>query len=234
MKIRRSTIISFAATGAAFGVVFLGLTRDHHAGLPLSASFLSIWTVGPLFTILASLWAFWSLFTAPAESRILDPQATLVLRQSPLVRCVSLFVTSAVVATAYCLFVEGAAPDKLFASPIWVPIFIAIAGLGLVWAVITPGFRLAISPHGIEYSRVKPTVIAWDDVAEVRLETSHDDLIVKLVLSDTKDFRSRFRLLPWRKINEVALDPQRFGIDPRVLEQGLALRRNAYASPTNH
>jgi hypothetical protein len=198
------------------------------SGTPFLYALLSPAALGPIALVPLSLVQLWKFIAAERKENILNPHFILTASQSTIGRGVRVLM---------CLFFFGAGLWGLLGhswssnglnSPLMSAAFIAIGTYGAVFALFSPRIRLRLSPDGFEYSQMKPARIPWHDITDVKRRSFFTGSWIVLTLKDTTEFRPANILARWRKVSKVSVYPLVLGIDPAVLEQGIALRRNVF------
>jgi len=202
----------------------------YHLAATPSLMRVSLFNVVLMSTLsLVSLGQLWKLLAAPRQDRILDPQATIVVEESRVVRGFRSLALAIVLGAGVWGLVTD---DPILASVDGRPgvslLLIGLGTYGLLRLLLNPRQRLVLTPQSLSYSQVRPAVIAWDDLAEVRAKTFLTRTTLTLQLRDRREFRPASLLARWRRVEKVSFNPLTFGVDPKVLEKGIELRRNVF------
>ena len=198
------------------------------SGTPFPYALLSLSALGPIAMVPLSLAQLWKLLTAERKETILDPAFIFAARQSLIARGVAILMCA-------LLFVAGVwglsghvAPSGLSDSPLMSVLFIAIGAYGVVLSLFSPRIRMRLSPDGLEYNLMRPAMVPWHDITDVKLHSLFVGSWIVLTLKNTAEFRSAKPLARWRGVTRLSISPLMFGIDPEVLKQAIDVRRNVF------
>jgi hypothetical protein len=179
--------------------------------------------------VLVSLGRILKLLTAPKPERILDPHATVVIAESLIVRLVRMLMLSIFIAAGVWGLVSDSAPlGGIRELPLVYLLLLGIGVYGLAGLVFNPRLQLTLTPQSLAHSRLRPAVIAWEDLAGITSRKILMSTAVTLVLRETREFRPASLLARWRGVDKIQVNPMTFGVDPDVLRQGIELRRNVF------
>jgi hypothetical protein len=185
-------------------------------------------TLMPILALI-SLGEIWKLLTAPKAERILDPQATLIVEESRMVRVFRLLAILILVLAGVWGVTIGEGP---FADVRILPAIgaLLIAGgiFGLATMVFNPRQRLILTPQSLFHSRLRPAAVAWEDIVGIKSKKFLATAIITLELRESREFRAASLLARWRRIERLKLNPRIFGVEPTDLLRGLELRRNVF------
>jgi hypothetical protein len=179
--------------------------------------------------LLLSLGRILRLLTAPKPERILDPHATVVIAESMIVRLLRMLMLGVFIAAGIWGFVSDSAPlGEIRKLPSLYLLLLGFGVYGLAALVFNPRLQLILTPQSLAHSRLRPAVIAWEDLADIKSRKVLLSTRLTLVLRETREFRPASLLARWRRVDKVQLNPITFGVDPDVLRQGIEVRRNVF------
>jgi hypothetical protein len=178
---------------------------------------------------LITLGQIWKLLTAPSPSRLLDPYATLTIEESLIVRVLrGLSLVLMIAAGAWGLWTKTSPTASTNISPFMNWFFVGIGLYGSCYFVFYPRQRMTFTPENLVHSQVRPSVIAWEEVADVRAKTMLMSTTLTLLLRESREFRPASLLSRWQRVDKLVLNPLIFGIEPDDLRQAIDLRRNVF------
>jgi hypothetical protein len=179
--------------------------------------------------VLVSLGRILRLLTAPKPDHILDPHATVVIAESLVVRLLRMLMLGIFIATGIWGFVGDPAPFSAIRElPLLYLLLLAFGVYGLAAMVVNPRLQLTLTPQSLAHSRLRPAVIAWEDLADIKTRKVLMSTALTLVFRETREFRPASLLARWRRVDKVQLNPIIFGVDPDVLKRGIEIRRNVF------
>ena len=227
---RRSQMLLYVFTTVVCSAnVYLNWSSYHRNRFPdLAPSHLFNIALMSLLVVL-SLGRILRLLTAPKPEQILDPHATVVIAESVIVRSIRMLMLGILVAAGIWGLVSDSAPlggiGELRLA------YMLLLGLGvysLAALVLNPRLQLTLTPQSLAHSRLRPAVIAWEDLADVKSRKRLMNTVLTLVFRETREFRPASLLARWRRVDKVQVDAMAFGVDPDVLRRGIELRRNVF------
>jgi len=209
--------------------VYLNWSQYHRGRLPSLAQSQLFNMIFMSLLALVSLGRILRLLTAPKPELILDPHATVVIAESMIVRLLRMLMLGIFIAVGIWGFVSDSAPlGGMRELPVLYFLLLGFCVYGFVALVFSPRLELILSPESLAHSRLRPAVIAWEDLADVKSRKVLLSTTLTLVLRGTREFRPASLLARWRRVDKVQLNPITFGVDPDVLKQGIELRRNVF------
>jgi hypothetical protein len=227
---RRSQLILSVFMAAICSVnVYLNWGSYHRNRLPdLAQAHLFNMTLMSLLAVL-SLGRILRLLTAPKPEQILDPHATVVIAESRLVRLVRMLMLGIFIAAGIWGLASDAAPfGAIRGLPVAYLLLLGLGVYGFAALALNPRQQLTLTPQNLVYSRLRPTVVAWEDLADVKSRKVLMSTALTLILRETREFRAASLLSRWRRVDKVQLNSMNFGVDADVLKRGIELRRNVF------
>jgi hypothetical protein len=182
----------------------------------------------PTLTLL-SLGQVLKWLTAPKAERVLDPHATIVIEESPIGRaCRWLTLAIFTGAGAWGLIRGDARLGAFDGISLFSILILGIGAWGLVALAFNPRQRMTMTPQSLTDSRLRPGIVAWEELSDVQSKTFWGTTTLTLVLRDDREFRSSSPLARWRRVDRLKVTPITFGVEADVLRQGIELRRNVF------
>lgn len=175
--------------------------------------------------VLFSLGQVWKLLTSPKPERILDPHVTIMIEESLVVRVFRWLALAVFTGSGIWGVVSGTRDNGFLAISV---IILGIGVYGLAALTFNPRQRLTLTPQSLTDSRLRPGTIAWEELAEVQTKNVLGNIVLTLVLRDTREFRPASLLARWRRVDKLKVNPIAFGVDPDVLRRGIEVRRNVF------
>jgi hypothetical protein len=168
-----------------------------------------------------------ALLARSRAAELLDPRASLSIETPLLVTMSRLLFGGALIVSGTVALVGRSRPDLLYSTAGWAWFWIVMG----TWSLTNTSFRrlnVEISPNGIQHPQVRPSSIRWEDVADVRLKRWLFSSFVLVKFREHTDFRLNNLLWRWRKVKQLTVLPNFFGVDAETLANGLKLRRDLH------
>lgn len=222
-------ILGFGLMAAVWCMLtYFSYQKALHSILPLDDTLLLpsfVFPAGLAFLYLAHIWL---ALTVKPRAELLDPQATVVIRAKPVMIGVRFLLYVAWSLSAAWAMAHPAGLDGPYANPTYMWILLAIGVWGLVSTFSVPRIALEISPMGIRHTQIKPALIPWSDVTEIKLKRWLLSQFVLVIFRPETDYHLARMLWQWRKIPRLTMSPFGFGVDADTLLRALQLRRDLH------
>ena len=224
-KLALRYMIAMAIWGS---LLFMNYRTAQRSVLPIRDSLLLPNFVVPAGLMLVALSFLATVLLARSRAaELFDTQASVSINTPLIVQTMRLVLGAALVVSGIFAQTGRHRADLLYSTPGWGWFWIALG----VWSLVSANpFRrrlnVEISPIGIQHPQVRPSHIAWEDVAEVTLKRWLFSSFVLVKFRHGTDFRLNALLWRWRKVKQISFLPSFFGVDAETLANALKLRRD--------
>ena len=148
------------------------------------------------------------------------PRALLVIR---------LLFGAAMAVSGYAAWTGRERAELTYSTHNWGLAFMAIGAWSVLSAARGWQRKVEISPSGVTHPQIRPPLVRWQDVAEVKSRRWIFSRFVVVKFRDGADYRLSSLLWRWRKLKQITFLPFYFGIDAETLANALSMRRDTQA-----
>jgi hypothetical protein len=176
---------------------------------------------------LMSLAFLWVALTIEPNRALFDTRATLAVR-IPLVVWVARIVSSlAVIASGVVLLIGPARPELNYSGP-GAGLTCIVIGASSLAFVVERRRWIELSQAGIDHPQVRPRLVAWQDVVEIKSRRWLFSKLVQVKFREGAGYRLAPRPWRWREERQFTIFPLFFGVDADILANALSMRRDTH------
>jgi hypothetical protein len=167
--------------------------------------------------------------TIKPKAALFDTRVTFEMPTPRIILVTRMLFGAALAVSGYAAWTGRERPEFTYSTHGWGIFWMAMGAWSVVGAIRSWGRKVEISSSGISHPQVRPSLVPWEDVAEVKLRRWLFSRFVVLKFRDGTDYRLAPLLWRWRKLKQLTFLPLFFGVDPETLANALSSRRDMHA-----
>jgi hypothetical protein len=167
--------------------------------------------------------------TIKPPTALFDTRATVEMPAPRTLLALRMLFGAAMIVSGYSAWAGRERPEFSYSTHSWGIFWMAMGAWTLLTAARGLRRKIEISPRGVTHPQIRPPMVRWEDVAEVKSRRWIFSRFVIVKFRDGADYRLSSLLWRWRKLKQITFLPFYFGIDAETLANALSMRRDTQA-----